>query len=232
MVKGCGPQHEALAALIDACWTKPSWYVLANPDQTVHPDLQRFVSKRIKAETTEVTPSYVPMAPRLGIRLDTGLRRGDVVRIGLPRVRDGIPTIRTQKTGITVTVPITPALEEILPAGPCGDLAFICGERGQPFMKASFGNAFRDTCNAARVKKNAHGVRKIGAIRAANNGTIVAEPEAIFSWEGGQMALLYTVLLAKRRNGQARSNTGRTICSRAHREGAGFNEKQPINSGS
>jgi integrase len=81
---------------------------------------------------------------------------------------------------------------EILQAGPCGDLAFICGERGQPFTKESFGNAFRDACNAAGVKKSAHGVRKIGATRAANNGATVAELEAIFGWEGGRMASLYT----------------------------------------
>jgi hypothetical protein len=40
---------------------KPSWYVLANQDQTVHPELQRFVSKRMKAATTEVASSHVPM---------------------------------------------------------------------------------------------------------------------------------------------------------------------------
>jgi pimeloyl-ACP methyl ester carboxylesterase len=45
-----------------AAWkSKPSWYVLANQDQTVHPELQRFVSKRMKADTTEVTSSHVPM---------------------------------------------------------------------------------------------------------------------------------------------------------------------------
>ena len=33
--------------------SKPSWYVLAREDQTVHPDLQRSVSKRMKATTTE-----------------------------------------------------------------------------------------------------------------------------------------------------------------------------------
>src|SRR5262250_1785402 len=35
--------------------SKPSSYVLATQDQTVHPDLQRFVSQRMKAATTEVT---------------------------------------------------------------------------------------------------------------------------------------------------------------------------------
>jgi pimeloyl-ACP methyl ester carboxylesterase len=45
-----------------AAWkSKPSWYVLATQDQTVHPDLQRSASKRMKAATTEVASSHVPM---------------------------------------------------------------------------------------------------------------------------------------------------------------------------
>jgi integrase len=128
----------------------------------------------------------------LGVLLYTGLRRGDAVKIGRQHVRDGVATIRTEKTGTTVTIPILPALAEILQAGPCADLAFICGENGRPLVKEAFGNMFRAACNAAGVKKSAHGVRKIGATRAANNGATVAELEAIFGWQGGRMASLYT----------------------------------------
>jgi hypothetical protein len=59
-------------------------------------------------------------------------------------------------------------------AGPCGDLTFIAGERGQPLTKESFGNVFRDACRAAKVPGSAHGVRKIAATRAANHGATVA----------------------------------------------------------
>jgi integrase len=128
----------------------------------------------------------------LGVLLYTGLRRGDAVCLGRQHVRDGIATLRTEKTGITVVLPILPALDGILRAGPCGDLAFICGESGRPLTKESFGNLFRDACNAAGVAKSAHGVRKIGATRAANSGATVAELEAIFGWSGGGMASLYT----------------------------------------
>jgi len=68
--------HELLADLFNqkldgAAWkTKPSWYVLANQDQTVHPDLQRFVSQRMKAATTEVTSSHVPMLSHPDVVLD------------------------------------------------------------------------------------------------------------------------------------------------------------------
>ena len=124
--------------------------------------------------------------------LYTGLRRGDAVRLGRQHVRDGVATIRTEKTDITVTIPILPALAATVEAGPTGDLAFICGEGGKPLTKESFGNMFRDACRAASVAKSAHGVRKIGATRAAEHGATVAELEAIFGWQGGGMAALYT----------------------------------------
>lgn len=41
--------------------TKPSWYILCTEDHTVHPDLQRWVSKRMGATVTEIKSSHVPM---------------------------------------------------------------------------------------------------------------------------------------------------------------------------
>jgi integrase len=126
------------------------------------------------------------------VLLFTGLQRSDAVRLGRQHVRDGVATLRTEKTGITVTIPILPVLNATLKAGPCGELAYICGEGGKPFTKESFGNVFSEACRAAGVRKSAHGIRKIAAVRAANNGATVAELEAIFGWSGGRMASLYT----------------------------------------
>jgi len=41
--------------------TKPSWYIVATNDRTVHPALERFVAKRMGATTYEVESSHVPM---------------------------------------------------------------------------------------------------------------------------------------------------------------------------
>jgi pimeloyl-ACP methyl ester carboxylesterase len=41
--------------------SKPSWYIVANNDRTVHPDLERFVAKRMGAHTHALDSSHVPM---------------------------------------------------------------------------------------------------------------------------------------------------------------------------
>jgi len=135
----------------------------------------------------------------LDVLLYTGLRRGDAVRFGRQHIRDGIGTIKTEKTDTEVTLPILPVLEATLHVGPCGDLAFICGENGRPLTKESFGNLFRDACRAAGMPGSAHGVRKIAATRAANAGATVPQLEAIFGWSGGTMASHYTRSADRRR---------------------------------
>ena len=128
----------------------------------------------------------------LHVLLYTGLRRGDAVTLGKQHVRNGVATLRTEKTGTEVNIRILPALADTLAIGPTGDLAFIVGENSRPLTKESFGNMFRTACNAAKVKKSAHGVRKIGATRAAEAGATMRELEALFGWTGGTMASLYT----------------------------------------
>lgn len=54
--------HQQKLGANDIAWrSKPSWYVLARKDHTVHPDLQRWVSKRMGATVTELESSHVPM---------------------------------------------------------------------------------------------------------------------------------------------------------------------------
>ena len=50
--------------------TKPSWYIVANNDRAVNPDLERFVAKRMGAKTYEVESSHVPMLSHPDFVLD------------------------------------------------------------------------------------------------------------------------------------------------------------------
>jgi integrase len=137
----------------------------------------------------------------LDVLLYTGLRRGDAVRLGRQHVRNGVATIKTEKSSFTmeVTLPILLVLADTLKAGPCGELTFIVGANGKPLDKRTFGNQFRKACRAAGVKRSAHGLRKIAATRAANAGATVPQLEAIFGWTGGRMASLYTRAADRRR---------------------------------
>lgn len=44
-----------------AAWkTIPSWYIVSTQDRAIDPDLQRFMAKRMKGQTTELTASHLP----------------------------------------------------------------------------------------------------------------------------------------------------------------------------
>ena len=62
--------------------SKPSWYVLATKDHTVHPDLQRWVSKRMGAKVTEVESSHVPMLSKPAIVIDVIRKAAAAVQNG------------------------------------------------------------------------------------------------------------------------------------------------------
>ena len=50
--------------------SKPSWYIVAKNDRTVHPELERFVAKRMGATTVEAASSHVPMLSDPALVLD------------------------------------------------------------------------------------------------------------------------------------------------------------------
>jgi integrase len=144
----------------------------------------------------------------------TGLRRGDAATLGRQHVRDGIACIRTEKSrgAVLVTIAIAPELERTLKSGPCGELAFICGENGKPLTKESFGNLFREACRKAGVNKSAHGLRKALATEAVENDVTHAELKGMFGWTGDAMPSLYTKeadrsRLAKRGFAKLRKNS-------------------------
>ena len=50
--------------------SKPSWYIRATQDHTVHPDLERFVAERMGATLYDVDSSHVPMLSHPEVVLD------------------------------------------------------------------------------------------------------------------------------------------------------------------
>src|SRR6202035_855069 len=66
------PAADLFATRVEGtAWrTKPSWYVVANNDRTVQPELERFAAKRMNATIHEVDSSHVPMLSNPELVLD------------------------------------------------------------------------------------------------------------------------------------------------------------------
>ncbi len=120
----------------------------------------------------------------------TGVRRSDVVRLGRQHARDGEITITTEKSRnmgkpVEVTITILPPLAQSIKATQTGDMTYLVTTKGTAFGKESFGNWFRKACALAKVPGSSHGLRKLAAVRMAENGATEAELNAIFGWADG-----------------------------------------------
>jgi integrase len=123
----------------------------------------------------------------LDLALFTGLRRSDLSTLGRQHVKDGVISIKTEKTGTWVHVPIFQALQQSIDATPGDGLAFL------PYRSAaSLGNWFRAACVAAGVPGRLHGLRKAGATIAAKGGATPHQLMAMFGWKRLDEAELYT----------------------------------------
>lgn len=116
----------------------------------------------------------------MALLLYTGQRRSDVVRMGPQHIRDGWISVRQQKTGRTLEIPVHPRLAEILAASSIGNLAFLVTAAGAPFTAAGFGNKMREWCEEAGLPQcSAHGLRKALCRRLAELGCTAPQIAAI-----------------------------------------------------
>lgn len=116
----------------------------------------------------------------LGLLVYTGQRRGDVVRMGPSDVTGDLIHLVQGKTGADLMIPIHPSLKAILDATPIVGETFLTTLRGTAFKSETFGNWFRDACDAAGLpKRSAHGLRKTAAARLAEAGCTTKQIQAI-----------------------------------------------------
>jgi integrase len=121
--------------------------------------------------------------PRLAfaLLLYTAQRRGDVVRLGRQHVRDGVLTVRQQKTGAALAIPVHRDLAAIMDATASDHLTLLTTKTGKPYAPNDFSEQFREWCNAAGLPKecSAHGLRKAACRRLAEAGCSAPEIAAI-----------------------------------------------------
>jgi integrase len=140
----------------------------------------------------------------LALLLYTGARRSDVVRFGPANVVNGWLRFTPQKTKKkrpeASEKPWLPVLADIVARSPCGSQTFLQTSYGKPFTAAGFGIWFRERCDEAGLPQcTAHGLRKAGAVLAAENGATINQLMAVFDWLSPIMAKRYTDRADKRR---------------------------------
>jgi integrase len=124
--------------------------------------------------------------------LNTGLRRGDVARLGKQHIRNGRLRIITEKTNTSVSIPVPQALLDVIAKSPTGDLALIASKKtGKPMRKEAVGTWFHNISKAAGIDGNGHGLRKAAATRLAEAGATIPELNAVFGWTGNTQAHRY-----------------------------------------
>lgn len=144
----------------------------------------------------------------------TGQRRSDVVRMGRQHVREGVLSLKQQKTGAQIDIPMLPELQTAIDTMPSSDhLTYLVTEAGAPFTAAGFGGWFRERCDEAGLRHcTAHGLRKAAATRLANAGATEHQLMAWFGWTSIREAERYTRHANRKRlaesAGQLISGTG------------------------
>jgi integrase len=121
--------------------------------------------------------------PRLALALllYTAQRRSDVVKMGRQHIRDGVLTVKQQKTGKPLAIPVHPHLQTVLDATPSEHLTFLVTATGKPYGGNAFSEQFRNWCDAAGLPKRCkpHGLRKAACRRLAEAGCSANEIMAI-----------------------------------------------------
>lgn len=185
-------------------WAKESDYIDQNPTEGIK-KLQ-YKSDGFPIWTLNEVTQYrekwaIGTRERLAMELLlwTGLRRGDIVRLGKQHIKNNKAMIPTEKGEQPIYITITPELKQLISVSPTGDMALIATESGYPRNKDAYGNWFRKACRAAGVKKSSHGLRKLAATLLAEAGGTQNELRAAFGWKTDAMARFYTEKADKNR---------------------------------
>jgi len=113
--------------------------------------------------------------------LYTAQRVGDVVRMQRADIRNGVITVKQQKTGTEVFIPLHPALDRSIKAGPAKGF-YLAGDRnGRPVIPRTISVLISVAAKAAGLPPEcvAHGLRKAALRRLAEHGATSKEMQAV-----------------------------------------------------
>jgi integrase len=177
---------KTLRALLDFAVTEG--FRVDNPMRAIK--LPKMKVKHHRPWTPEEIAQYERKHPigtkaRLAFALGlyTGQRAGDVCRMGLGHVHNGDLSVKQEKTGAQLTLPIRSELQAILDATPSGHMTFLVTRSGRRYARVDFSMQFRAWCDAAGLPSDCvfHGLRATLCTQLADAGR---SPHEIAAWSG------------------------------------------------
>ena len=106
-----------------------------------------------------------------------------------------MPTVKQQKTGVALAIPVHPELRTVLDATPSEHLTFLVTATGKPYGGNAFSEQFRNWCDAAGLPRRCkpHGLRKAACRRLAEHGCSAKEIMSISGHTTMKEIVRYTV---------------------------------------
>jgi integrase len=155
----------------------------------------------------------------LELLINTGQRRGDVVRMGPQHVKGGAIHLRQEKTGQAVAVPILPELAAELARLSHRHLTWLALPDGTTRSPRGFYNRFRAWSDEAGIpeKRSPHGLRKACGVRLAEAGCSAHEIMAVLGHRTLAEAQRYTVEADRRRMSQTAMEKVTRLATRSRR---------------
>lgn len=137
--------------------------------------------------------------------LFTGQRSSDVRIMTANQVREGMISLRQEKTGEALDIPIHAALAASLAAHRSEQLVLVATAYGQPFTAKGFGNWFSAAARRAGLPAgcSAHGLRKAAARRLAEAGCTAHQIAAITGHRSLKEIERYTRAVDQKHNARA-----------------------------
>jgi integrase len=170
------------------------------------------------AEDIEKFEDRHPRGTKARLVLDlfiyTGVRISDAISLGRQYVdADNRLTFttfksRSNKSPVTVSLPVEGELAKAIAAGPVGDMIYLVTHLGRPYTVKGLANFLKRQCRMAGLpeRRSAHGLRKAAAERAAEHGATAFELMAMFGWLDHKTAAHY-VRMANRKKLAANAPT-------------------------
>ena len=174
-------------------YTSPNPAALAEANKVRSSGFHTWSDEEVETfRATHPTGSKARLA--LELLLNTGAARQDAAAMTRANIRGPRLHYARGKTREQVIVPIMPELARELAHLPADQMMLLAhGNHGKGYGAASFGNWFKEQCEAAGLSRcTAHGLRKAGATALAQAGATESEIAAFLGHASTREAARYT----------------------------------------